>query len=125
MALYTRIGIATIRKRIWPFQIDRIGFLRSADILSAVRGHHARFYQLATASGSVPLDTNAGIAPAFHRAIGLARPHNQGEGRELSDSWPIKSKHLFRSVFQPAPSLSNDRGSKKTCFLRSQTTRLI
>src|SRR5207247_2641209 len=52
MALYTRIGIATSRKRMWPFQIDRIGVPPwSADILSAVSGHPARSYPLAAANG--------------------------------------------------------------------------
>src|SRR5207302_2611884 len=98
MALYTRIGIATSKKRMWPFQIDRIGSLPwSADILSAVRGHPARIHPLTTAADDF-LDTNAGIAPAFHRANGAARPPDQGEGMELSDSWPIKSKHLFRGA---------------------------
>src|SRR5260370_6295847 len=103
MALYTRIGIATSRKRIWPFQIDRIGFLRSADILSAVRGHLSRLYQLATPSGSVPLDTNPGIAPAFHPAIGLAPPPKQSEGGGISGNLPLKSKKLFFNIFPPPP----------------------
>src|ERR1043166_5056519 len=96
MALYTRIGIATSRKRIWPFQIDRIGVpperrhpgRRFAGILPAP-------YPLATASGSVPLDTNAGIAPAFIRAIGSARPPNQGKGGNYRTVGPSSQNIYF------------------------------
>src|SRR5260370_42517626 len=90
-----RTGIATNKKRMWPFQIDRIRILRVAQVVNlrslGARNHFVDGCKLTTCAA---LDTNAGIAPALEPS-NPARPRLcHCEGRELWATWPIKSKHF-------------------------------
>src|ERR1044072_2364787 len=61
------MGIATSKKRIWPFQIDRIGILRVPQAVN-LRIVAQPLRKLTICS----TDTNAGHRPHFRRASWLA-----------------------------------------------------
>src|SRR2546430_1514896 len=75
-----RTGIATNKKRMWPFQIDRIWILRVAQVAN-LRSLGARTVAQVS-SLRYSLDTNAGLAPALEPS-NPARPRlypRRGEG---------------------------------------------